>query len=162
MFGEFGEIVWFRLCAYFSPKVLFQQFYSCSLLHYLENSHSPFNIQVKCHLSDYAFHSPKTEIVVFFTRLPSESKLSLLLHIVPCCDCLPGSSYYYIIISFRSLRMSCFIFSAHQDTNVASQTCNCGSRDCSSFQMEFTQGHRERTVFIRLKKKMALISESRL
>lgn len=35
---------------------------------------------------DYAFHSSKTELV---TRLPSESILSLLLQVMPCCDCLP-------------------------------------------------------------------------
>lgn len=71
---------------YLSLKVLIQQIYSLFAPCYLESFYLSFNIQVKCHLLDYAFNSFKTELV---TRLPSESILSLLLQVMPCCDYLP-------------------------------------------------------------------------
>lgn len=107
----------------------------------------------KRHLLDYAFHSPKTEIVVFFSRLASESILSLLLHIMPRCDCLPGSSYYWVIISFRTPRGSHCLSLVPLRTLMwpAKPVIMDQEKRCSCFPLEFTQGHREKTGFIRLK-----------
>lgn len=90
----------FPLCTYLSLKVLIQQIYSLFAPCYLESFYLSFNIQVKCHLLDYTFNSFKTELV---TRLPSESILSLLLQVMPCCDYLPEEPTHQAIVTVRAL-----------------------------------------------------------